>query len=157
EERLRAHASQEWEAALKAIKTPEEKRSKEQKELAGKYKDIVTISDDDIRNRFPEFAAFQDQAQKAQAAREKERPKPLDAISSFFETDPNPPAHHVLLRGQHNSPGNEVQPGVPVAFCTTTNNYHVSPLVPPGRVVDQLSLLAPLGGVGGEGKTISSG
>src|SRR5262249_5522213 len=105
----------------------------------------ATISDTDLRKRFPELAAVEDQAQKAKAAREKERPKPLDALSVFVETDPNPPVHHVLLRGQHDAPGREVQPGVPAAFCTVNNGYHVSTLAPPGR------------GVGGEGKPISTG
>jgi hypothetical protein len=145
EERLRGHIPVNLEAVVKALKTPQDKRSKEQQELAAKYKDVSTISDTDLRKRFPEFAAVEDQAKKAQAAREKERPQPLDSVSAFFESDPNPPVHHVLLRGQHNAPGREVQPGVPAAFCTTNNGYQVSPLAPLGR------------GVEGEGKPASTG
>src|SRR5262249_35687777 len=104
-----------------------EKRDPAQKALAVKYKDTATISDTDLRKRFPELAAVEDQAQKAKAAREKERPKPLDALSVFVETDSNPPVHHVLLRGQHDKPGREVQPGVPVAFCSSGNRYDVAP------------------------------
>jgi hypothetical protein len=145
EERLRTQAPGEWEAALKAIKKPEDKRDKAEKDLAAKYTGAAAISDEDLRKRFPELAAVQEQAKKAQAAREKERPKPLDAISAFFETDPKPPVHHVLLRGQHNAPGHEVQPGVPATFCSANNQYQLSPLAPPGR------------GVGGEGQSVSTG
>jgi hypothetical protein len=127
EERLQTYAKDAWQDALKAFETPEDKRSPEQKALAAKYKDIATITEGDLRRRFPEFAAVQDQAQKAMAAREKERPKPLETLSVFVETDPNPPVHHVLKRGRHNAPGREVQPGVPVAFCSTKNSYQVEP------------------------------
>ncbi len=51
----------------------------------------------------------------------------------FVETDPNPPVHHVLRRGQHNQPDREVQPGVPAAFSTSANLFHVEPR-PPGSV-----------------------
>jgi hypothetical protein len=133
EERLHTQAPGEWEAVLKAIKTPEDKRTAEQKALAARYKDATTISEEDLRKRFPEFTAVGEAAKKAQAAREKERPKPLDAISVFMETDPNPPVHHVLLRGQHNSPGPEAQPGVPIAFCAASNSYRLDAR-PPGRI-----------------------
>ena len=35
-------------------------------------------------------------------------------LAVFVETDPKPPAHHLLKRGQHNQPGTEVPPGVTV-------------------------------------------
>src|SRR4029079_626907 len=33
-----------------------------------------------------------------------------------FETDPNPPVHHLLKRGVHDKPGDEVPPGVPASL-----------------------------------------
>lgn len=71
--------------------------------------------------------------QQAIAAREKERPRPLEKLAVVTETDANPPAHHILRRGQHNAPGREVQPGVPAALCTTANVYRLQPH-PAGRV-----------------------
>src|SRR5262245_51142927 len=133
EERLKSLPTAERAEVLKAVNTPEDKRSREQKALLEKHKDAVTVSENELIKRFPEFAAVREQIIKAVAAREKERPKPLEALSVFVETDPNPPAHHLLLRGQHNEPGPEVQPGVPVAFCTTNNMYRVDPR-PSGRV-----------------------
>ena len=71
--------------------------------------------------------------QKAIAQHEKDRPPPLETVAAFVETDPNPPPHHVMKRGQHNAPGAEVGPGVPAAFCTSSNGYRLDPR-PAGRV-----------------------
>jgi hypothetical protein len=85
------------------------------------------VSDDDLAKRFPEFAALREQVTKTIAAREKDRPRPPEKLSVFVETDPSPPAHHLLRRGQHNQPGEEVQPGVPAALCTQGNAHRVGP------------------------------
>lgn len=74
------------------------------------------ITDDDLAKRFPEFAALREQVKKTVAEREKDRPKPLEKIAAFYETDPKPPAHHLLKRGVHDKPGDEVQPGVPASL-----------------------------------------
>jgi len=71
------------------------------------------ISDDELAKRFPEFAALREQVKKTVAEREKDRPKPHEKIAAYFETDPNPPVHHLLKRGVHDKPGDEVPPGVP--------------------------------------------
>src|SRR5262249_27788813 len=78
--------------------------------------------------RFPEYAPVRDQIRKAIAEREKERPRPLDTLSVFVETDATPPVHHLLRRGVHNAPGPEVLPGVPAFLSGPTNAYRVSPL-----------------------------
>jgi Protein of unknown function (DUF1553)/Protein of unknown function (DUF1549) len=95
--------------------------------------DLMKLKDDDLAKRFPEFATLRANVQKTIAAREKERPAPLEALSVFVETDPSPPPHHLLKRGQHNAPGPEVEPGVPAAFCTSGNTYRLDPK-PAGRV-----------------------
>src|SRR5205085_12247425 len=87
------------------------------------HKNALAISEADLAKRFPEYAALGDQVRRAVAAREKERPRPLETLSVFVETDPNPPVHHVLKRGQHNAPGRAVQPGVPAAFCSPANTW----------------------------------
>src|SRR5262249_50504374 len=51
----------------------------------------------------------------------------------FVETDPNPAVHHVLKRGLHNQPGDEVQPGAPAAMSTAKNTFRIEPR-PAGRV-----------------------
>src|SRR5204862_3820847 len=60
-------------------------------------------------------------------------PAELPELSVFLETDAKPPAHHLLRRGQHNQPAEEVEPGVPVALCAPPNSYRVEPGLP-GRI-----------------------
>jgi hypothetical protein len=127
EERLQALDPTARAAVLKAFSTPKEKRSKEEQALLTKHQAAVTISDDELAKRFPEYAAIRDQVRQAIATREKDRPRPLDALSVFVETDPKPLVHHVLKRGQHNSPGKEVQSGVPAALCGPNNPYRLKP------------------------------
>src|SRR5262249_36932567 len=74
------------------------------------------ISDDDLAKRFPEYAALRDRVKQTIAEREKDRPKPAEKLACFVETDPKPAVHHVLKRGLHNQPGDEVQPGVVAAL-----------------------------------------
>jgi hypothetical protein len=117
---------------LQAAKTPAKKRSAEQRQLLKTHPN-AEISDDDLARRFPEYQGLRDQVRKTLAAREKDRPRPLDKIAAFVETDPKPAVHHVLRRGQHGQPGEEVQPGVPAAFATKDNAFRVEPR-PAGRV-----------------------
>jgi hypothetical protein len=101
-------------------------------ELKQKKEPAKKVSDDDLAKRFPEYAALRERVQKTVAEREKDRPKP-EKIAAFVETDPKPAVHHVLKRGQHNQPGDEVQPGVPAALSTAKNAFVVAPR-PDGRV-----------------------
>jgi hypothetical protein len=54
-------------------------------------------------------------------------------IAAFFETDPQPMVHHLLVRGQHNTPGQEVQPGVPASLCCAANTFRIDDK-PEGRI-----------------------
>jgi hypothetical protein len=132
-ERLQKLALNERAGVLKAYTTAKEKRTREQNALLEKHAEELKFSDEDVAKRFPEFAAVRKQLQEAIAAREKERPRPLDKLSIYSERDPKPLVHHILLRGQHNAPGAEVEPGVPAALCTPGNRYRL-PDRPPGRV-----------------------
>jgi hypothetical protein len=114
-------------AILKALATAAEKRSAEQQALLKTHVAKVKVGEEDLMKRFPEYVAVRAEIHKAIVAREKERPAPLEQLAAYVETDPNPLTHHVLLRGQHNAPGPEVQPGVPAAFCTPGNSYSLPP------------------------------
>src|SRR5207302_6168428 len=115
EERLRPVAESARAALRQAADTPKAKRTPEQAALLKRHPE-ADVGDDDLARRFPEYGAVREQIRRAVAAREKERPPPLDRLSVLVETDANPAAHHVLRRGQHNAPGPEVGPGVPAAL-----------------------------------------
>src|SRR5439155_8130519 len=104
-----------------------EKQTKEQQQLLKMHGQTVAVTDDDLAKRFPEYDALRKQVRQTIARREQDRPAPLPKLSVFVETDPNPPMHHLLRRGQHNRPGEKVQPGVPAAFCSMANTYRVAP------------------------------
>jgi hypothetical protein len=130
EERLEALGRERRAALQRAMATAADKRTPEQKELVQRREQAADISDQDLLKRFPEFAAVRDSIQQANVAREQARPKSLERRAVVVETDLQPPVHHVLRRGQHNAPGPEVQPGVPVALCLGANAYR--PERPPG-------------------------
>src|SRR5439155_26985798 len=113
------------------------KRTPEQQRLLKTHAKAAAVSDDDLAKRFPEYNALRQRVRDTVAARQKDRPAPLDRLSVFIETDPKPPMHHVLRRGQYSQPGREVQPGVPAAFSAKTNTFQVEPrregLVSTGR------------------------
>jgi hypothetical protein len=121
-------------AVMQAVGMPKDKRSKDQQVLIEKYTDPLKIGEDEVAKRFPEYAGLRDQARKALAAREKDRPTPLPELAVLADTDTNPPAHHVLIRGQYNSLGHGVQPGVPAALCMPANSYRVQFAPPWWRV-----------------------
>jgi hypothetical protein len=117
----------------KALGTDAKQRTPEQLALTKTHAEVGKLSDDDLAKRFTEYAAVRAQIRQALAVREKERPPPLERLAAFVETDANPPAHHVLLRGRHNAPGPEVSPGVPAAVGGPGNNYRLATR-PPGQV-----------------------
>jgi hypothetical protein len=125
QERLKDLPSPLQEGILKGVAIPAKKRTREQNNLLQAHGKAIALSEEDLARRFPELADLRAQVKKSIAAREQDRPRPLEKLSVFVETDPRPPAHHVLRRGQHNQPGDEVQPAVPTALCSMNNLYQV--------------------------------
>ena len=123
EERLRKLNPDVRLAVLQAVDAPKAKLSPEQKDLLKKHVEPLKIGDDDVAKRSPEYATKREEAHRLIAAREKERPRPLDKLAVLTDIDPQPPAHHLLVRGQYNLPGKEVHPGVPAAFSTSANVF----------------------------------
>jgi hypothetical protein len=119
-------------ALVKAFRTPQNKRTPEQATLLKKHEQAIKISDDDLAKKFPDYGAVRAEVRKAIAARRKELPPPLEKLAVVMETDPEPPVHHVLYRGQHHVPAAEVQPGIPAAL-DPQNRFHVDGR-PPGQI-----------------------
>jgi hypothetical protein len=111
---------------LEAVKTPRDKRTSDHKKLLKKHAKLVDMSESDLEKRFPVYGPFREQTKKAIAEREKESPTPVERISAFVETDAQPAVHHLLKRGLHNQPTDEVQPGVPAALITAKNSFQIA-------------------------------
>jgi hypothetical protein len=133
DERLKGLDAAVRDKVRQALATTDKKRTAEQQRLLKVHAKAVTISDADLAKRFTEYAALRDRVRKTVAQRQKDRPPPLDRLAAFVESDPKPPVHHILRRGQHTRPDREVQPGVPAAFSTKANTFRIEPR-PPGRV-----------------------
>jgi hypothetical protein len=113
-------------AVLEARRTPEDRRSEEQKRLVEKHKKALEITDDQLAERLPiEFEEMRDREQQVIAKFEEQRPPPLEKLSVLVETDPQPPVHHILVRGSYSDHGSEVQPGVPAALTRDPGSFRV--------------------------------
>jgi hypothetical protein len=112
------------EEILAAFRTPKEKRSKAQEALLTQYARDLAIKDEELAKQFPEFAAVRTPVQKAIELRRKELPPPMERVAVLLDTDPKPPAHHILLRGVHSNPGPEVAPSV-VTALDPRHTFHV--------------------------------
>jgi hypothetical protein len=123
EERLQVLEAPLRQAVLAAIRAPKDKLSPQQQTLLKKHAEPLKISEDDLARRFADFAAVRQQILHALAGLEKERPAPLETLAVTVNLPGPTPPHHVLLRGLHNRPGKEVQPGVPAALSSSTNTY----------------------------------
>jgi hypothetical protein len=133
DERLRPLPAATRAELRKALAAPKDKQTPEQAALLKKHPQ-AEISEKDLGVRFPEYVAVADKIRQAIEARKKEQPPPLDRLSVLIETDPKPPAHHVLLRGLHNAPGPEVKPGVLAAVTLAGNEMR-----PAKRTADKVS------------------
>ncbi len=118
---------------IEAVKIAKEKRTPAQEMLLKTHAKAVKISDDDLAKRFPEYSRFREQTRLVMTEREKNRPPQTEKVAPFVENSPKSGMHRVLKRGQHNQPGEEVQPGVPAQLCTPQNSYLIEPR-PSGQV-----------------------
>lgn len=111
-------------AILEAVKVAKAKRTPAQAALVKKHSK-AEIGDDELAKRFPEYAALRDRVNQTVAEREKDRPKPAENVAAFVETDASPAVHHLLKRGLHNHPGDEVTPGALAALSTAKNAFTI--------------------------------
>lgn len=112
---------------LKAISaTPEEKRSDVQKYLADKFQDTLKITPGDLAKRFTEFSSELKKIQHTiDEQRQKLRPKPL--IRALYDMGGEPSAAYLMLRGDAQTPGERVEPGVPSVLRVGLAPYKIVP------------------------------
>ena len=112
---------------LKVIATtPEEKRTDVQKYLADKFQDVLKITAADLIKRFDEFSAEIKKTQQAiNEQRGKLRPKPQ--IRALYDMGGEPSAAYLMLRGDAQTPGEPVAPGVPSVLRVGLAPYTVVP------------------------------
>jgi hypothetical protein len=141
-ERLKGLDAAERAALRDARSTRKEKRTAAQIDLLKKHAKRIEITHDMLAARFPEYSRHRNEVKQAIAQREKERPGLPEKIATFVETDPKPPSHHVLKRGQHDRPGEEVPPGVLGALTTATNRFQIQPPLAGGVSTGRRTALA---------------
>jgi hypothetical protein len=132
DENLTKLPEQERQELQKALDTKEKERSARMKELLKTHEALVRIKDEDLINRFPDIASGYKSLSEAIKKREADRPVPLPQIAALTEQTNQPPAHHVLVRGNYTKTGREVEPGVPAVLCSAKNAFQIS-TPPAGR------------------------
>ena len=107
----------------KALDTPEKNRTDAMKALLKKHEALLAIKDDDLIKQFPDIASGYPVLKEALKRREAAPPVRLPQVAALTERVGGPPPHRMLVRGSHAKEGQEVQPGVPAALCTQSNQY----------------------------------
>ena len=112
---------------LKAIiATPESKRSDVQKYLADKFQDTLKITPGDLAKRFDEISPELKKSQKA-IAEQRQRLRPKPQIRALYDMGGEPSAAYLMLRGDAQTPGERVQPGVPAVLRAGLVPYTIVP------------------------------
>ncbi|MCI0723833.1 MAG: DUF1553 domain-containing protein [Acidobacteria bacterium] len=108
------------------LAAPDEKRTELQKYLAEKFQEIVKISSEDLVKRFADFKPEAERIQKAiDDLKKKLRLKPQ--IRALFDMGDEPSTAYLLRRGEAQTPGEQVQPGVPSVLKAGLTPYMVIP------------------------------
>lgn len=125
--RLADVAAEEREALFAAIDRPEDERSEEDRQRLERYQQQLAVSDEELAAYDAGFGVRRGELQAELAAVEASRPAPLDELSILCDVALPPPAHHVLIRGQHRRLGAVVEPGVPAILNRADNRFMIEP------------------------------
>jgi hypothetical protein len=107
-----------------AAAADEANRSDLQKYLVEKFQATLKITTEDLVKRFPEFEPESKKSQKAiEELKKKLRSKPQ--IRALFDMGGEPSATYLLRRGDAQTPGELVHPGVPSVLRTGLLPYKV--------------------------------
>jgi hypothetical protein len=93
-----------------ALATPADRRNEVQKYLAGKFEPLLKVKPDEVTAALsPADRATQGDL-TGQIAAANRRRRSFDRIQALYDVGPPPPTY-LLKRGNHDTPGAEVQPG----------------------------------------------
>ncbi len=102
-----------------AVETREKDRTEGMKALLKTHAAVVEIPEEALLGRFPTLAHAAELLKTGIKSEEAARPAPLERISAAFESTNPPPAHHLLIRGNHATEGKETPPRVPEVLART--------------------------------------
>lgn len=117
-ERLRAEKLNRLEAPFaQALAAPAEKRTPEQKRLAGEAMNLIKVSWDEVVAVLPpDIAARRKALRREMHEIELRAPEPLPFAPSVSDRLQPTPATHLLIRGEAHAKGEEVKPAFPSAL-----------------------------------------
>ncbi|MEX0679318.1 MAG: DUF1549 and DUF1553 domain-containing protein [Pirellulales bacterium] len=111
-----------------SIETPPDKRSEVQKYLADKFKAVLDVSEGEIAAQLSQPQKNQVADLERQIAAAEPTRRRWGTIQAAYETGP-PPSTYLLVRGNHETPGAEVQPGY---FAVLSSRESETNAKPPG-------------------------
>jgi hypothetical protein len=125
DERLAALPSSVKDDLRGVVATPEEKRSDLQKYLAEKFQATLKITPEELGKRFEDFKPEFEKSQKG-IAEQKGKLLPTPLIRALFDMGGEPSVAYLMRRGDAQTPGEPVQPGVPSVIRAGLAPYKIT-------------------------------
>ncbi|MCC7419731.1 MAG: PSD1 domain-containing protein [Planctomycetaceae bacterium] len=104
-----------------------DKRNEEQKKLVSEHGPAVTIDDAELARQFKDYQSEIDRL-KAAVAAETAQKKTITQLRGLLDLDGNPTQGKVLRRGDFNSFGANVEPGLPAVLVPAGYEYKPEPV-----------------------------
>ena len=109
---------------LRLSETAEDERTEVQQYLAKQFKQTLEISTNELKERFESFKTKAEPIQK-QIKEATDQVKPAPGLHALVDMGGEPSTSYLLLRGDAFTPGQPVEPGVPVFLTPHLDPYEV--------------------------------
>ena len=110
--------------AVATLKTSADQRTAEQEYLAERFEAELTISDEELEERFTDYRKKTEEVKTAIAA-VKEKLWPAPQLRALYDMGDPPTPTHLLRCGDHLNPGPFVEPGIPSVLRGSLVPYKV--------------------------------
>ena len=107
---------------LAILDTPSEERAASETALLGEQEARFRISAEELAALYPDFAAMKAEHERNDARAKAIRP---EMIWAAWDVTTEPATQHVLMRGSYESPGDPVEPGVPVILDDPSDPFTI--------------------------------